>query len=145
MTGQWRKAFGVVVSAVLVLFPTTSSGAASHTTILEQLARTIARVRTGETLAVRDNAAERLPELTKSLQPDQVDDKTLADLVLLLDTWDDAVRVPVAMSLGNLGPRAKIAAPKLIQMLPEVDCLGVDVPPAPVSYTHLTLPTILRV
>lgn len=131
MAGQWRKVFGVAFWAVSAVILTAPACAASGVASLEQLARSIARVQTGESRAARDSAAERLPELTKSVRPDQIDDKTLADLVSLLDTWDDEVRVPVALSLGNLGPRAKIAAPKLLEMLPEVDCLmEVDVPPA---------------
>jgi HEAT repeat protein len=105
----------------------------SQVELKERLAKTIAEVRelSGPTIGVsstRIETAGRLPHLTKKINPNEVDDQTLADLVSLLDTWDDAVRREVAVSLGNLGPRAKAAAiPKLLEILPEVDCLWVDI------------------
>ena len=91
-----------------------------------ELVETIAKVRTSGTLTARTHAALRLAELTSRIEPNEMDDKTLADLVSLLDTWDDSVRIGIAVALGNLGPRAKSAAPKLVEILPEVDCLWVD-------------------
>jgi len=87
----------------------------SQVELKERLAKTIAEVRelSGPTIGVsstRIETAGRLPHLTKKINPNEVDDQTLADLVSLLDTWDDAVRREVAVSLGNLGPRAKAAA-----------------------------------
>jgi hypothetical protein len=99
---------------------------------LKQLVETSRRVRTSESEVARRNAAERLPQIAKKVTPNEVDDKAVSDLVSLLDTWDDSVRVPVAEALGNLGPRARLAAPALLKILPEVDCLLVDVQPAPV-------------
>jgi hypothetical protein len=40
-----------------------------------------------------------------------------------MDSSDDSVRYWVARCLGNFGPRARMAAPKLEQVLAEVDCL----------------------
>jgi HEAT repeat protein len=51
-----------------------------------------------------------------------IDDKTLADIVSLLDSPDDSVRFWVAASLGHLGPRAKAAVPKLLTALKLSDC-----------------------
>lgn len=99
----------------------------------EQITKTIAEVRelSVPTIGIsnaRVEAAERLPELTKKIKPNTIDEQTLADSVSLLDTWDDAVRGDIAASLGSLGPRARAAAvPKLLEILPEVDCLWVDV------------------
>lgn len=104
----------------------------SQAELKEQITSTIAKVRelSGPTIGIsnaRSDAAEGLADLTKKIKPNEIDDQTLADLVSLLDTWDDAVRMWVAASLGNLGPRAKAAAvPKLLETLPEVDCLWVD-------------------
>jgi len=50
--------------------------------------------------------------------------KTVADLVSLLDL--PVGRYWVAVSLGNLGTRAKTAIPKLQQILAEEDCLQVS-------------------
>lgn len=119
--------FAVIASAWIVLL----SGAAhaksdpmSKRQLTEQLTETIAKVRTGGPPSMdRTNAAERLADLTRKIDPKKVDDRTLADLVSLLDISDDSVRYWVARCLGNLGPRAKIAIPKLQELLAEVDCL----------------------
>lgn len=82
-----------------------------------------AKVRHGETSTLRTESAEHLADLTRGIEPSEVDDTTLADMVSLLDTEEDSVRYWVATALGNLGPRAKTAAPRLIRLLPKVDCL----------------------
>ena len=52
----------------------------------------------------------------------QVDDKTIADLVSLLDIPEEPVRDGVTAAIGNLGGRAKVAVPKLQEILAAVDC-----------------------
>jgi hypothetical protein len=42
----------------------------------------------------------------------------------MLDSPDDSVRYWVATALGNLGPTAKAAVPKLQEMLPKADCIN---------------------
>jgi HEAT repeat protein len=74
----------------------------------------------------RTEAAEHLAELTRGINPKSVDDKTVADMVSLLDAPDDSVRAWVAAALGHLGRRAKVAVPKLLALLPEADCLQGD-------------------
>lgn len=69
------------------------------------------------------NAAEHLAQLTKEIDPKKIDDKTLGDIVSLLDTSNDFVRAWVAVALGNLGPRAKAAVPALLKVVHETDCL----------------------
>jgi hypothetical protein len=66
---------------------------------------------------------------------------------------DDAVRYWVALCLGNFGPRAKPAVPKLLKILDEMDCvkaaltsadaarvalknIGADVPPSKCEWRH---------
>jgi HEAT repeat protein len=61
--------------------------------------------------------------LIRGINPHEVDDTTLAEMVSLLDTKEDSVRAWAAGSLGNLGRRAKVAVSKLLKLLPEVDCL----------------------
>lgn len=100
-------------------------------TRVHQIREAVARIQalSGPTLGLskaRSDAAQRLVRLTKGINPDDVDDETLSELISLLDTWDDSVRASVAASLGNLGPRARVAAPKLIATLPEVECLSVE-------------------
>jgi hypothetical protein len=88
-----------------------------------QLRETIANVRAGETSTLRTAAAERLFQLTRGKDLDKVDNKSITDLVSILDGSDDSVRYWVARCLGNFGSRARIAIPKLEELLAEVDCL----------------------
>jgi hypothetical protein len=94
-----------------------------ETQLKTQLLEEIAKVRNGETSRSRTEAAERLAMLTRGINPRRVDDATLAEMVSLLDSKEDSVRAWVAGSLGNLGRRAKVAVPKLLELLPEADCL----------------------
>ena len=105
--------------------------AAGDPAALRQIAETIATVRNGAPPALRPRAAQHLFELTQGINPATVDDKTVADMVSLLDTADDGVRLWVAASLGNLGRRASVAAaPKLLLTLGKVECHGKSQPSA---------------
>jgi len=96
-----------------------------------QLSETIAKVRNGKTLTSRTDAAQHLETLTDGIDPHKVDETTLTEMVSLLETKEDSVRAWVAASLGNLGPRAKVAVPRLLKLLPEVDCLRGSLTSAP--------------
>ena len=91
-----------------------------------QFAETIERIRTGETSTIRAHNAENLAVFTRNTDPQKVNDATLKEIVSLLNTDDDGVRLWVAASLGNLGPRAKVAVPTLLNLLRQVDCLEGD-------------------
>src|SRR5207237_3820411 len=82
-----------------------------------QLSETMAKVRNGKTSNSRTDAAEHLQTLTRRINPHKVDETTLTEIISLLDTQEDSVRAWVAASLGNLGPRAKVAAPRLLKLL----------------------------
>jgi len=131
MVRRWGRVSSAAASAAVMALLTVMASAASDPTLMKHLTETIAKVRTGETPTAQSEAAEHLAELTRKINPNDVDDKTLADLVSLLDTWNDSVRDGVATSLGNLGPRAKVAVPALLEILPEVDCLWVDASSGP--------------
>ena len=96
-----------------------------------QLLETMAKVRNGKTLTSRTDAAEHLATLTRGINSHKVDETTLTEMVSLLDTQEDSVRAWVAASLGHLGPRAKVAVPRLLKLLPEVDCLRGNLTSAP--------------
>ena len=96
-----------------------------------QLSETMAKVRNGKTSNSRTDAAEHLATLTRGINPHKVHETTLTELVSLLDTQEDSVRAWVAASLGNLGLRAKVAVPRLLKLLPEVDCLRGSLTSAP--------------
>jgi HEAT repeat protein len=138
----------LIASAWIIVASVVSAAQAgqSQRQFTEQLTHTIAKVRTGNSPLVRTEAAEHLAELTSKTDSRKLDDKTVADLVSLLDTSDDSVVYWVARCLGNLGSRANTAIPKLQKKLLEVDCVEgsktsasgirfalsqLDAPPAP--------------
>ncbi len=86
---------------------------------LKRLADNIEMIRTAATSNSRDDAAQKLAKVTRKIDPKKVDDKTLASIIDLLDMPD--ARYWVAVSLGNLGSRAKVAIPKLQALLAEED------------------------
>jgi len=120
---SYRLQYFVVFVLSLLM---TSMGHASADTVNAKLEQAIANVRAGDTPTTRTEAAEQLAKLTHRVRPNSVSDKTVADMVALLDIPDDSVRAWTAAALGHLGPRAKVAAPKLLALLPEVDCLEGD-------------------
>jgi hypothetical protein len=131
-----RVRFAVIASA-LICSLSGSAHATDDAMSKRQLTKTMAKVRKGKTSTVRTEAAEHLAELTRGIDPQKVDDTTLAELVSLLDISEDSVRYWVAASLGNLGPRARVAVPTLLKLLPEVDCLRGSLTSAPAIRTAL--------
>ena len=91
---------------------------------MEQIKVTMAKVRCDKTVDARTEAAEHLASLTQSFSSKEVTDALVSDLISLLASPDDSVRYWVARALGNLGPAAKAAVPKLEEMLPKADCIN---------------------
>jgi hypothetical protein len=119
--------FVMIATACIVVLSSKAYAQIGHLTkeqFTQQLKKTMTRVHDEKTLNARTNAAERLADLTRGADPNNVDDKTLTDLISLLNFREDSVRFWVAASLGNLGPRAKVAVPKLLELLPAADCLN---------------------
>ena len=92
-------------------------------TSLKQIQDMIVQVKTAKTADLQADAAHRLSEGVRKIRPGDVDDETFADLVSLMDSPKDWVRGETAAALGFLGERAKPAIPKLLEILPKVDCL----------------------
>ncbi len=90
----------------------------------EQLNNTMAAVKSGKTVNARTDAAENLANLTKRFSKKEVTERLVSDLTSLLDSPDDSVRFWIATALGDIGPPAKAAIPKLEKLLPEADCLN---------------------
>ena len=131
MLYQRFKTCSVVMAVMLsgLLSPATraqSKTAESYTALERQITETIAKVRGGATPQIRADAAEYLADLTSEIAHTRVDAETLADMVSLLDTPEDPVRLWVAVSLGNVGYSARTAIPKLQALLPQADCLQGD-------------------
>jgi hypothetical protein len=79
----------------------------------------------------RLEAARRLFDLTREKKAAQsVSDADIKALISLLDDPDMSVQYWTAGALGNIGPRAKAAIPKLTGMLVKTDCLYLDKSPA---------------
>ena len=91
---------------------------------MKQIKETMAKVRSDKTVDSRTEAAEHLAGLIQKISSKEVTEELVTDLTSLLDSPDDSVRYWVATALGNLGPAAKAAAPKLEEMLPKADCIN---------------------
>jgi HEAT repeat protein len=89
-----------------------------------QIEEAIAKVRSSKTVDARTNAAEHLEAITQKIKSEEATDALVTKITALLDSPDDSVRYWVARALGNLGPAAKSAAPKLEEMLPKADCVN---------------------
>jgi len=105
-----------IVLALPILMASVGN-AATDPVLNAKLEEAIAKLRAGDSPAARAEAAEHLADLIYLAKPDSVDDKTIADMVSLLDIPDDSVRAWTAGALGHLGRRAKVAAPKLLALL----------------------------
>jgi hypothetical protein len=92
--------------------------------LMKQIKDTMAKVRSDKTVDARTDAAEHLASLTRKINSKEVSNVLVTDITSLLNSHDDSVRYWVAMALGNLGPAAKAAAPKLLEMLPKADCIN---------------------
>jgi len=68
----------------------------------------------------RDEAASELYDLTLNIDPKNIDDETLNNMIELLDM--PRVPLEVASSLANLKSRGKKAIPKILRLLNEVEC-----------------------
>ena len=121
----------LVIVSGLICSQSTRAHAAGDLVSRSQIKKAIAEARNGKSSTVRTEAAEQITKLTRRIDPNKVDDTTLTELISLLDTPEDSVRGWVAGALGNLGTRAKVAIPKLLQLLPEVDCLRGSLTSAP--------------
>ena len=111
------------VGLCLVLSAVAEVAAASGgPSLIKQIKETMAQVRSDKTVDARTEAAERLANLTRKISSKEVTEALVTDMTSLLDSPDDSVRYWVAMALGNLGPAAKAAVPKLQEMLPKADC-----------------------
>jgi HEAT repeat protein len=91
---------------------------------MEQIKSTIEKVRSGTNVDARTKAAEHLADLMRSVDSKHVPEELVVDITSLLDSPDDSVRYWVATALGNIGPAAKSAIPKLERLLPDADCIN---------------------
>jgi len=117
------KLFSVALCVVLSAGAGTAR-ASGGPALMEQIKGTMAKVQSDKTVDARTEAAQHLASLTQKISSKEVTEALVADLTSLLDSPDDSVRYWVAMALGNLGPAAKAAVPKLEELLPKADCIN---------------------
>lgn len=117
--------FSVLFSMALSLVLSAVAGVAQANggpALVNQIKETMVKVRSDKTVNARTEAAEHLASLTQKIPGKEVTEALVSDIASLLDSPDDSVRYWVARALGNLGPAAKLAAPKLEELLPRADC-----------------------
>lgn len=118
--------FSALLSVVFCFVVSAMVGIAQvskGSTVTEQINKAVSQVRAEKTVDARTAAAEHLANLARKLGSKEVTVKLVNDLTSLLDSPDDSVRYWIAVALGNLGPAAKAAAPKLKEMLTKADCI----------------------
>lgn len=125
--GDMRMRFSRLFSLALCVVLSAMDGidrASAGSALMEQIKETMAKARSDKTANARTEAAEHVASLTQKLSSKEVTEALVTDLTSLLDSPDDSVRFWVAMALGNLGPAAKAAVPKLEDILPKADCIN---------------------
>lgn len=120
---RFSKLFSLAICFVLSIGTGVAQGAGG-TALMKQIKETMAKIRTDKTVDARTEAAEHLARLTQEIGSKEVTEALVSDITSLLDSPDDSVRYWVATALGNLGPVAKAAIPKLEEMLPKADCIN---------------------
>lgn len=120
-----------MVAVLILVFPSVAPSIAADKPkakhdINAQLLHAIARVREARTPAARYKAAQRLGAVTYERDCTEVNDNTIEALISLLDIEDDGVRMWVASDLGDIGPRAKAAVPKLVSIISVSECMAWD-------------------
>jgi hypothetical protein len=122
---KWR-----VVARLMALLCAPLAGGMAHAnpatarTIMVKIDSAVLDVRHEGTINARTDAAERLAGLVPSVQGKSARGALVGVLVKLLDSRDDGVRYWVARAIGNVGPAAKIAIPRLQKLLARVKCLN---------------------
>jgi len=142
MKRRWLSISYLLLCVTCLAMPMFFASGVDDTKVLKDLRELIAKVRTmsGPSMA-RTNGAEVIYQLTKNIDPKKVDDKTLKDLISLLDTPDRSVRDWVVGALGCLGPRAKIAVPALLRVIreTETDCQKIATGPSSADAARVAL------
>lgn len=111
---------GIVICTLACMMAIPSEARARKHVSKAEIAGAIQRVQQSTDATVREDASEQVAKLTRSVNPGDVDDRMIADLILLLDRREG--RLWIAVSLGNIGKRASAAIPKLQDLLPAEEC-----------------------
>lgn len=124
MRRRWLSIGGVLACVTSLVLLAAMAHKMDHSKKVKELRETISDVRKmSGPIRPGANPAQHLAQLTKEIDPEEVDDKTIEDMVSLLDTPNDFVRAWVAVALGHLGPRAKVAVPALLKVMHDTECV----------------------
>lgn len=121
---MWFSKLLFVALCVVLSAGAGTARASGGPALMQQIKATMAKVQSDKTVDARTEAAEHLATLTQKISSKEVTEALVTDLTSLLDSPNDSVRYWVARALGNLGPAAKAAVPKLQAMLPKADCIN---------------------
>jgi hypothetical protein len=119
MTGFGNTAFLALAAAALGL---SSCGPYHSDEDNKRFQAIISSIRMSPDPDFQDNEARSLYRLLKGRTCDEVDGRTMRELVSLLDIRHDGIRLHIVRALGRLPPCARAAIPKLKEILPEADC-----------------------
>jgi len=120
---RFCRLFSVALCFALSAVPGMAQ-ASGGPALMKEIKETMAKVRSDKTVDARTEAAQHLAGLTQKISSKEVTEPLVTDITFLLDSPDDSVRYWVSTALGNLGPAAKAAVPKLEEMLPKADCIN---------------------
>ncbi|MGH2509585.1 MAG: hypothetical protein ACRDHZ_19585 [Ktedonobacteraceae bacterium] len=119
------KIFCAIVCGMMYVIVVGSAYSRDNAVTLKQIQEAIMQVATmKDQVFYQSDKGPHLANLTKKVDPKKVDIRTLRDLESLLDSDNDLTRYWGAVAIGNLGPHAKVAVPKLLKTLSKVDCLN---------------------
>jgi hypothetical protein len=111
---------------VLILFQVHTVWAASDGAFIKNLERAVEKVEATPKDVERSEATEQLVDVTCEAgfgSSEKVPTALITRIIAFLNMDYDNTRLWVAAALGCLGPQAKAAAPKLLEILPEVSCV----------------------
>jgi hypothetical protein len=91
-----------------------------------------------------DEAARDLEGMSLCVNPNDIDDATMTKIIDVLDRRSISVRLFVVDTIGNLGPRAHAALPKLYRCLEQEEAKGcfVSTETPPALYIRRAIPKV---
>lgn len=124
----------IVATLLAVFFQSWSTSMAGEAGFATNLAKAVADLETAPTIWDRELAGRALKTAVGSADADreELDPILIARIIALMNTDEDNVRIYVASVLGWIGPRAKAAVPRSLEVLPEVDCVRASLNSSPV-------------
>jgi len=123
-----------VATLLVVSCQFSATSMADEASFAGNLEKAVADLETAPTSWERELAGRALKRTIGSEGADReaIDPRLMARIIALLNTDEDNVRSYVANVLGWIGPRAKAAVPRFLEILPEVDCVQASLNSSPV-------------